>query len=243
MTGCLQYQFATVSGNLTETARNEHVLENDTLIIKYVFGGANCPVTIYIQNKLGVPLYVDWKRSAVIVNNESFSYWNDVGAFQATASGFQEQWTNSVSISHGDITGEITRNEPVSFIPPASFKERTPVVLNPDFITLKGSKADHRDVFTINQQPVSGLQYEYLREDSPFRYRSYLTVSTDQDFKNSQVYESEFWISDLFQTFVSPRLFYQEAQNRNKFYISNKRKRRAGVDAVVMSVQTAPQTF
>ena len=244
MTSCLQYQFATVSSNMKETLLNEHVLENDTLIVKYVFEGANCPVTIYVENKLDIPLYVDWKRSAVIVNDESFSYWNDIGKFQATASTFQVRWTNSMATSHSDITGEITRNEPVSFIPPASYKQMTPVVLNPDFITLTGRKADHRDLLTIDQQSVSGLQYEYFKEDSPFRYRSYLMVSTDRDFKNSQLYESEFWISDLFQTFVSPKLFYQDAQNRNKFYIYKKgQPSRAGVEAVVTSKQLMPANF
>lgn len=230
MTGCLQYQFATVSGNMNETALNEHLLENDTLIVKYVFHGANCPVTITIVNKLDIPLYVDWRRSAVIVNNESFSYWNDIGTFRATANTSQVWWTSSINTAHADIKGEIARNEPVSFIPPASYKERTPVVLNPDYVTLKGRKAEHRDLLTIGQQPVSGLQYEYFKEDSPFRYRSYLTVSTDPDFKRSHVYENEFWVSELFQTTASPGRFYMAVQNRNKFYITKKRESRAGFD-------------
>ena len=40
----------------------------------YNFNGINAPINITIQNKLQVPVYIDWQRSALIVNDKAISY-------------------------------------------------------------------------------------------------------------------------------------------------------------------------
>src|SRR5688500_275491 len=113
LTSCLRYQFDTISSNLKENEMNNHVLENDTLIIKHAFQGENCPVQISIQNKLDVPLFVDWKRSAVIINDQSYSYWLDKATFKANVHSSQIEWTSVLSSSYSTVTGEISKNETV----------------------------------------------------------------------------------------------------------------------------------
>jgi hypothetical protein len=43
--------------------------ENDTVMIKFSFAGENFPITLTVYNKLDLPLYIDWSRSVVIINN------------------------------------------------------------------------------------------------------------------------------------------------------------------------------
>lgn len=220
VTGCMKYQFATVSSDMAQNPMNEHVLENDTLVIKYTFHGADCPVKVLIHNKLDVPLYVDWKRSALILNGQSYGYWNDKASLRATSTGSQIQWTSAVSAAQSTITGEITRDESVGFIPPRSFKQTDLTTVQGAFVKLTGDRKDHRDVVVIADMPVSGLQYEYFREESPLTYRSYLTVSSDPSFRNSSAYENEFWVSEIFETMVPPKTYFKDPNNRNKFYRS-----------------------
>lgn len=68
-----------------------------------------------------------------------------------------------------------------------------------------------------------------LLEDSPLRYRSYLTVSTDPHFAHPRIYENEFWVSDLFETLTSPKTFRRDRNNQSKYYVSKK----TGVSAAV----------
>ena len=54
--------------------RGDFVQENDTVRISYRFWGENAPVTITIYNKLDEPLYVDWGRSALIIDDVATTY-------------------------------------------------------------------------------------------------------------------------------------------------------------------------
>ena len=67
--GCSKYQYAFISSHLYQNDKKEFINENDTVLIKYTFSGENFPITLTIYNKLQQPLYIDWERSVVIINN------------------------------------------------------------------------------------------------------------------------------------------------------------------------------
>lgn len=52
----------------------DFLFENDSLWIAHCFKGEDAPIQITIFNKLDVPLYVDWSRSALILNNTPYPY-------------------------------------------------------------------------------------------------------------------------------------------------------------------------
>lgn len=52
----------------------DFVQENDTVLVSYCFWGENAPVTITVCNKLGEPIYVDWKRYAMIIDDAMVPY-------------------------------------------------------------------------------------------------------------------------------------------------------------------------
>jgi hypothetical protein len=69
LSGCSQYQYVFVKSRLSQNENKEYFTENDTLQIKYTFKGENFPITLTIYNKLNQPLYIDWSRSVVVINN------------------------------------------------------------------------------------------------------------------------------------------------------------------------------
>ena len=69
LSGCAQYQYVFIDSHLNQNDKKEFIKENDTVMVKYTFSGENMPITITIYNKLQQPLYIDWERSAVIINN------------------------------------------------------------------------------------------------------------------------------------------------------------------------------
>lgn len=67
--GCSRYQFLSVSSQLEKNNQEEYINENDTVLIRYKFSGENTPFTVKIYNKLNKPIYVDLRRSLVVMNN------------------------------------------------------------------------------------------------------------------------------------------------------------------------------
>jgi hypothetical protein len=69
VTGCSKYQYVFVDSHMYRNEKKEFITETDTVMLKYTFSGENFPINLTIYNKLQQPLYIDWGRSVVIINN------------------------------------------------------------------------------------------------------------------------------------------------------------------------------
>lgn len=74
MSSCTSYQYVTLSGNLPQGESNDFYVENDSVLVWFSFDGQYEPVTLEINNKLSKPVYVDWSKSSIIINGESYNY-------------------------------------------------------------------------------------------------------------------------------------------------------------------------
>jgi hypothetical protein len=216
--GCTKYQYSTISSDLPENKLNEFVIENDTIAITYSFNGLNCPVNIRIQNKLDVPLFIDWRRSALIHKDQTISYANNNSSVHLVSSGSQINWTPSVSTSSAEIVGEITRSESLSFIPPLSAKKSQLLAVKYDFFNLPGPKKKYRTKIITGIDSINVLRYTFNRLESPLEFRSYLTVSTDAQLMNVVNFDNEFWVSEVIQTMSTDETTLKR-KGGNQFYV------------------------
>jgi hypothetical protein len=69
LSGCSRFQYVFIDSHLHQNEKKEFITENDTVLIKYSFAGEDFPITLTIFNKLNQPLYIDWDRSVVVINN------------------------------------------------------------------------------------------------------------------------------------------------------------------------------
>jgi hypothetical protein len=69
LSGCSKFQYVFIDSHLQQNEKKEFITENDTVMIKYSFAGKDFPITLTIFNKLNQPLYIDWDRSVVVINN------------------------------------------------------------------------------------------------------------------------------------------------------------------------------
>ncbi len=213
----MKYQYATLSSNLPENSLSEFIHETDTLTITYSFNGENCPVRISIKNKLDEPLYVDWKRSAITFKDQTYSYWKDRAILNVTAHGSEIQWTPYASTTNAIVTGEITRDEAISFIPPHATKQTSMLTLTREFLDLSKPREPYHAMVTTQTGPVAALEYEYSQENSPFKYRSFLTLSADPSFARPLTCEHEFWVSEVMETQAKPNSL-EGKKSANQFY-------------------------
>ncbi len=189
-------------------------------MIRYSFYGYGGPVRISVHNKLNVPLYIDWKRSALVMNDHSNTYWQNVSKLEATEQGYQVHWTPMVSSTSSIITGEIKGDEAIDFIAPKSYKETNMVMLGPDFIELKETDQQYQVKMPVKEGPADARYYRYGDENTPLKFRSYLTISADPSFVNPATFESSFWIAEIVQTRTRPDDYLDERRDQNKFYTS-----------------------
>src|SRR5690348_2528150 len=106
---CSTYQYTTVSSSsLDMNDLQEFEFVNDTVRIIYNFYGENAPVTITVENKLKVPIFIDWHNSSLILNGRSVSYAPSQINIEGT--------TNASSYNYGSVTANLNA---VASLPPS----------------------------------------------------------------------------------------------------------------------------
>ncbi|HLZ86029.1 MAG TPA: hypothetical protein VKQ52_02260 [Puia sp.] len=71
---CTTYQYVTFdSSGLQKDKQQLLTLENDTMRVAYSFSGPGGNVTLTVFNKTSQPIYLDWTRSSLIRNDQSFT--------------------------------------------------------------------------------------------------------------------------------------------------------------------------
>lgn len=223
-TGCT-YQYATLSSAIKKENQHEFYIENDTVRISYDFSGKEGPVNVTVYNKLSIPLYVDWTKSALIVGNTRKSYTNENVALQAELNGSETRWLSSTSQT-ATINGTLTPNKLSGFIPPKSQAQETLLTLKPKLFPLP-TAADKKPRKMEEGTIVEFTTYSY--EQSPFIFRSYLTLSTNADLSSPVHFDHEFWVSEVFQTYNGPKKFTSKP---DRFYL----KKTSNAGAVVLGV-------
>lgn len=224
-TGCATYQYATLSSPLEKKNQRDFFIETDTVKISYDFSGQDGPVKVSVYNKLNVPLYIDWAKSALIAGKNRKSYTNDNLDLQAQMNGSEVRWLG-YSTQSATISGTLTANKASGFIPPQSQAQETLLTLKPNLFSLP-TAADKKLRKMEEGTVVEFATYSY--EQSPFTFRSYLTLSTNADLSSPSHFDHEFWVSEVFQTYNGPKKF---ASKPDRFYV----KKGSNAGAVVLGV-------
>ena len=107
------YYFHTAADNVMSTDTTQYVFENDTLKITYDFWDNCGRMKFVVYNKLSIPVFIDWKNSALIINDNKFLYWSDVERKTGTSTK-----TSSYGIAYGSESSLSVRDERVTSIPP-----------------------------------------------------------------------------------------------------------------------------
>ncbi|WP_207513199.1 hypothetical protein [Longitalea luteola] len=221
---CSYYQYSTVSSDrLTKNDKNEFVLENDTLRLVYNFCGRNAPVNITIQNKLQVPVYIDWQRSALVLNDKTVTYApNELKIDGSYRGGSYNFGRSGYGVNSGHIQASASLPPTVDFIPPTAFLTKNPLVITNRYIDSIPETAFKRTKYA----PVEGLSVTvnraaFTKETSPLRFRSFLTYMVGEPTARPQSIEHSFYVSEMMNTFTGPgTMLINKDRLGNQFYVS-----------------------
>ena len=256
LSSCSSYYYSVLESNDTIGEKNgnrDFVIENDSVFISYCFYGEDAPISITVYNKMDEPLFVDWQRSALIIDDVATSYYQEKapiqGQTESSYSGDAYRWNRNYSItdgySSGSFAGEIALPKGVSFIPPKSKVESTPLRLsNFPFDQIPKDQYTRQKFAKSNSSVVTVRVKKFTEEDTPLAFRSYLSLYTaDQDNgkRKYSTFESSFYVSQLIKTGnVSPASFDAgKKQAGDFFYVHNVKGADAGLIVGAVAIGAA----
>lgn len=177
------YSSLNTSNDYVEKVENgDFLLETDSLWIAYCFKGNGAPIQITVFNKLDVPLYVDWGKSALIINDMAMTY-------AGKEMKYSEEWYEygrDISVSSADN---------ITFIPPNTMISETPLYLSPNFEHINKKAYRKSRMGTHYKESVTVQRIDYIEEDSPLKFKSYLTIYAQPE--KPMTFKQDFYIANI----------------------------------------------
>lgn len=212
-TSCVQYQYLTIDGeNIAKNENRVFVVENDEVKLTYGFTGYRGAVNISVFNKTNEPIEINWKKSALILNDNATSYFspsvNITGQARTDSSLFFS--TNSTFQAQGMIPPEI------EFIPPNAAISRQLIQLPVYSFPYSDKDLNKRSFWAADGRRLSYKQQEFTRENSPLRFRSYVYLQNKSGKEISL--NHWFYVSELKQTTARLETFTSQLYSGDFIY-------------------------
>lgn len=174
-----------------------------------------------------LPIEVDWKKSAVIIDGKAISFFSPTASIAATVERDSLQWQNRFlgfrePTYLASLNGSIFINEPTQFGPPSSYIYKVPLALSIEpFQNLPEQQAKKESAKWVNNATVSYNKLEFHKTASPLQFRSYLTFRIgDTGSQKEFTVEHNFYISEVWKTIYGPANFPENVLNRgDRFYL------------------------
>ncbi len=204
-------QVVTLHSDAVSLKDNKFVYDTDSLRITYNFQGANGVIRMNIYNKLSVPLYIDWKRSAFIKGKEKFDYWVDEAYFQGVYGGVTatdlrpslNRYNQFLySYNRGFFEGALRKEEQISFIPPKTEISQSRFRVAPGKgWSLPSAQGTVEEVDVIlsgsDSKKKELVRYTFSNQNTPLSFRNFLTLSTDAQFRTEFHIDTPFYASQV----------------------------------------------
>lgn len=185
------YFYSTLNTNDPYTNKNTQgifIQEGDSLDITYSFYGENAIITIGIVNKMSKAVYIDWRKSGVIIDS--------------IVSPFVSQHPQIQEDQEVNFTQYMNNPRGLSYIRPySSFEKQVMELSNFNFNKIpiehflkQYTEADSKG----RNRLISSILYN--EENSPLFLKTYLTVYEESaSVYDPLIFESDFYISEVIQ--------------------------------------------
>jgi hypothetical protein len=234
---CSTYQYTTVSSsNLDMNDLQEFEFVNDTVRIVYNFNGQNAPVNITVENKLRVPIFIDWHNSSLILNGRSVSYAPLQINIEGTTYGSSYSSVgNGYSSGTNNLNAVASLPPSVDFVPPYSYFTRNSIGITNKFNDDVPATAYQKVQYAVTEGysiPVKAAVF--TESSSPLRFRSYISLSIGNRDALPVAYEHSFFVSQLIRCNQGPGTIWANGVHRgNQFFVMKTSSGGAAVGTVV----------
>ena len=186
--------------------------QNDTFSIHYSFWANKGVLSYTIYNKLNIPVYLDWKKSSFVKNNEKFDYWmdelntNTLSYYRGNAlSGVYYTGLDLIPIltaSSGRSSSvsktKATKPERITFLAPKSqiFKAQF-IIYNNEPKEMNGFITSSIDNPLNAKKKIDIKSVKFNLNNSPIFFRNFFTYSTSEKFETEAYIDNGFYVSRI----------------------------------------------
>lgn len=202
-------------------ANNLFIYENDTIKLAYSFWEEGGVMAFTIENKLNVPIYIDWKKSSFINTNIKYNYYSeDVRTETKSASASSwflysslYNWDRWYPVNVGASSSQSVsrKDERIMFIPPHSITNRSKFKITYRFVNMRNATKKQ-----LGDSKIKGLVMEATKDNSALFFRNFITYSTKESFEREQYINNEFYVRKVVEV---PLRYYEGLANPKRFYI------------------------
>lgn len=172
-----------------KNSQGEFVLEGDSINVIYNFNGENAPITVGVYNKMSKPIYVDWRKSGLVIDGNVVTYREPI-----------DLYVIDEDMRGDDYARYLNDPEGLSTV-------KSEVRLNTQVLELTNFNFDKisDDKFQQNDYIEDGKSYKskfrnilYTENDSPIYIESFLAIYEQaNDLSNPLMFETSFYMSEL----------------------------------------------
>lgn len=189
LTGCTSFQYLSIDSSVEEN-ENGFTTKNDSIQISYEFTGSGT-MEVEVHNLSNQLIYVDWNKSALIKDGQSYSLANNQSQLEARTNSID--WFNN-GIETGNVSGTITSPTTTNYIPAGSFVRYQTKKINFEQYNLKLSPGVEK--ITVSNYRMKKLTVDPIEAE---RFQTLLFIA-DEVNENRSIYQHEFWISEIIET-------------------------------------------
>ncbi|MES2278936.1 MAG: hypothetical protein V4592_23090 [Bacteroidota bacterium] len=226
ITSCSKYQINVLSStNMQKNPETgKFTTENDSMKITYSFFGRNAPINLEVYNKLNEPLYIDWQRSAFIINDKAVSYASNQVNITGEVSG-SSVGNKNISFSSGSIDAVAALPKNTVFIPPHTLVNNTLLEVSDQFINTEYfGVTEKKEIPSLSISGTSAVKIgEFTQDKSPLNFKSYLSLYTlNGNVPKYASYQHGFFVSKVISTGEEPENFDFFPARRGDFFYTSK---------------------
>lgn len=201
ITSCTKLAHLYETKSMTDTSNQENLFENDTVRIVYSFWSEGGSFSFSIYNKLNKPLYIDWKRSSFIKNNDKLNYWSDEVLTKSTSKKSTVYYYGFSLLSAESGVSSSVKPEQVTFIAPKSTVYKIQFNLN-EKLSPKLPKVARTTIVPRSDKSKNTTKVSYIdfvENNTPLSFRNFMTLSTSDKFTNEFYIDNGFYLSKVIQ--------------------------------------------
>ncbi len=175
--------------------------------IRYNFWASRGKVDLVIENKLNKPIYIDWKKSNLIINGDPLPYWQDVADMETVTEG-KSVGTGTVigniaiggSNSSSTSQTKVTKAERITFLPPNALieKETHRLLGSGEWFRMNKGIVPTQVPNDANPKKTTLVYSQKMNEnESLVKFTNFITISMDESFSQEYFISNDFFISEI----------------------------------------------
>ncbi|MHA4808750.1 hypothetical protein ACX0G9_11620 [Flavitalea flava] len=223
LSSCSTYQYVTLnSPEIPKNDKKEFILENDTMKLTYNFHGQGGPMNVTIFNKTAQPLYVNWKKSALVRYGQTLSLYNRKVEVTGTASTTSFAVGRGVSTGFSDLSASFELPAGIEFIAPSSYISKS--LINVLDAEVPDIAAEEKNAKLVKLQDHDGMTTKFKRivfdeKGSPVQFTSYITFVLGKDANGEFSLKHNFYGMEVLLTANEPDTFGLYTADGDKLYV------------------------